>query len=204
MNNQHTFNSDFGDEHPDCEVIGTDISPQQPTWCPPNVSFQIDDFTQEWTFKENSADYIHLRWLVGSVTDWNALMEQAYRVLKPGGWIETYECDGAFFSEDGTAHDGTALGRWYYIFSEGAKKMGSNAPFDPVSRSLNKIAIEKAGFTNINEKRFKVREPSVVLHTTYLPTYLGTVSVLNFPPRADNCSPFFFSFLSALGPATPR
>jgi len=29
--------SDFGDENPGVEVIGTDISPIQPTWVPPNV-----------------------------------------------------------------------------------------------------------------------------------------------------------------------
>lgn len=29
--------SDFADEHPQAEVIGTDISPIQPSWVPPNV-----------------------------------------------------------------------------------------------------------------------------------------------------------------------
>lgn len=29
--------SDFADMHPDAEVIGTDVSPIQPSWVPPNV-----------------------------------------------------------------------------------------------------------------------------------------------------------------------
>lgn len=29
--------SDFADEYPDAEVIGTDISPIQPGWVPPNL-----------------------------------------------------------------------------------------------------------------------------------------------------------------------
>lgn len=29
--------SDFADEYPNCEVIGTDLSPIQPTWIPPNL-----------------------------------------------------------------------------------------------------------------------------------------------------------------------
>lgn len=29
--------SDFADEFPDAEVIGTDVSPIQPSWVPPNV-----------------------------------------------------------------------------------------------------------------------------------------------------------------------
>jgi len=28
---------DFADMHPNCEVIGTDISPTQPSWVPPNL-----------------------------------------------------------------------------------------------------------------------------------------------------------------------
>ena len=30
--------SDFADEYPNTEVIGTDISPIQPTWVPPNLT----------------------------------------------------------------------------------------------------------------------------------------------------------------------
>lgn len=29
--------SDFADEFPDCKVIGTDVSPIQPSWVPPNL-----------------------------------------------------------------------------------------------------------------------------------------------------------------------
>lgn len=46
----HTFNrrcpslpvsSDFADAFPGAEVIGTDISPIQPTWVPPNLSLYV-------------------------------------------------------------------------------------------------------------------------------------------------------------------
>ena len=39
--------SDFADEFPDTEVTGTDVSPIQPVWLPPNVRFEIDDATEE-------------------------------------------------------------------------------------------------------------------------------------------------------------
>ena len=57
---------------------------------------EIDDFTQEWTFEPNSFDYVHMRFLIGSVTDWDALFAQAFRVLKPGGWVESLDNDGFF------------------------------------------------------------------------------------------------------------
>lgn len=41
--NASTYNlaSDFGDNYPTCQVIGTDISPIQPGWVPPNVKLYV-------------------------------------------------------------------------------------------------------------------------------------------------------------------
>jgi cyclopropane fatty-acyl-phospholipid synthase-like methyltransferase len=43
---------DMADTYPAAEVIGTDLSPIQPVWIPPNCRFEVDDAEQEWTFKE--------------------------------------------------------------------------------------------------------------------------------------------------------
>ena len=32
-----------GDEYPEAEVTGIDLSPMQPNWVPPNVKFMVDD-----------------------------------------------------------------------------------------------------------------------------------------------------------------
>lgn len=68
---------DFADEFPDCEVIGTDLSPIQPQFCPPNCQFEIDDCTEPWTFPKISFDMIHVRCLFGSVGDWPAFYREA-------------------------------------------------------------------------------------------------------------------------------
>lgn len=39
---------DMGYEYPSAVVIGTDLSPTQPSWVPPNVRFEVDDFKDEW------------------------------------------------------------------------------------------------------------------------------------------------------------
>ena len=49
---------DFGDEHPSAEVLGTDLSPTQPTWVPPNVRFEIDDATKPWTWDAGAFDFV--------------------------------------------------------------------------------------------------------------------------------------------------
>ncbi|EFX02935.1 methyltransferase type 11 [Grosmannia clavigera kw1407] len=146
---------DFADLHPNVTVIGTDISPIQPAWVPPNVKFQIDDFTQPWTFAEESVDFIYARWLIGCVTNWTALFKEAYRTLKPGGWIETFESDGFFESDDGTLTDKNASSQWGHIFSEATKKHGSTASFTVVRDKVQQKSLREAGFVNIQENPIK-------------------------------------------------
>lgn len=59
---------DFADTHPSAEVIGTDLSPIQPSWVPPNLKFVIDDCEDEWLFKQKF-DLIHARMMCGSLQD---------------------------------------------------------------------------------------------------------------------------------------
>lgn len=70
---------DFADEHPSAVVIGTDLSPIQPTWVPPTLKFEVDDCEAEWTYPEKYFDYIHIRGLSGSIRDWHRLYAQAMR-----------------------------------------------------------------------------------------------------------------------------
>ena len=46
---------------------------------PSNTVFVIDDMEDEWTYPNNHFDYIHMRSLSGSFTDWDAILTQAYR-----------------------------------------------------------------------------------------------------------------------------
>ncbi|KAK1991146.1 methyltransferase domain-containing protein [Colletotrichum falcatum] len=140
---------DFADENPDCEVIGTDISPIQPSWVPPNLKFEIDDCTREWTFEPGSFDYVHIRFLVGSIADWPALFKEAYRALKPGGYLESFEVSPMILSDDGTVPETSALGQWGKFFEEGGRKMGRS--FRVLDEELQRTSMEAAGFENIAE-----------------------------------------------------
>jgi hypothetical protein len=74
---------EFADLHPSARVIGTDLSPIQPTWVPPNVQFEVDDCTDEWVHEKDSFDYIHIRGMYGSIADWDALYKTIYRSVLP-------------------------------------------------------------------------------------------------------------------------
>lgn len=78
-----TCSSDFGDEYPSATITGTDLSPIQPTWVPPNVKFEIDDAQTEWTWDDNWFDFVHIRCLMGSIKDWHHLYSEAFRQAHP-------------------------------------------------------------------------------------------------------------------------
>ncbi|KAF5638011.1 phosphoethanolamine n-methyltransferase 3 [Fusarium sp. NRRL 52700] len=149
----HT-DSDFADEFPNAKVVGTDISPIQPGWLPPNLEFQIDDCTQEWTFKENSLDYIHTRFLVGSIVDWPGLFKQAYKCLKPGGYIESHEASPCIGSDDNSVSEDSAMGQWGKIFMEGGRRL--QRPFSVLEDNVQVESMKEAGFVNIEEEEIKV------------------------------------------------
>jgi hypothetical protein len=83
------------EEHPSAVVIGTDLSPVQPSLydcqqlqcicemltclsVPPNLSFIIDDAEDPWAFNEKF-DFIHGRMMVGSFSDVPRFFQQAYK-----------------------------------------------------------------------------------------------------------------------------
>ncbi|KAI1970852.1 hypothetical protein LOZ51_006310 [Ophidiomyces ophidiicola] len=80
--------------YPSAEVTGTDISPIQTSWAPPNVQFLVDDAVQEWTLPEASFDFVHVRTLAGSITDWPAFIERCYR--RPNRIIRVSIADDEF------------------------------------------------------------------------------------------------------------
>ncbi|KAK8125432.1 Secondary metabolism regulator LAE1 [Apiospora kogelbergensis] len=94
---------DMADLYKDCEVTGIDIANVFPKSVHPNVFFEIDDAEMHWERPNDHYDLIHFRNMVGAFRDWSAVYEQAFRVAKPGGWIEVldmneYEGFGNFFS----------------------------------------------------------------------------------------------------------
>lgn len=68
-----------GDEYPEAEIQGIDLSPIQPQWVPLNVSFMVDDAEAEWLIPPESLDYIHIRHMTSSIRDWPTLLSRAYR-----------------------------------------------------------------------------------------------------------------------------
>ncbi|KAI8935072.1 hypothetical protein NX059_007667 [Plenodomus lindquistii] len=143
---------DFADKHPSAEVTGTDLSPTQPSMVPPNLHFEIDDFTEPWLFRKESFDLIYARSLFGCVADWPKLYAEAMAHLVPGGYMEQFEISVVPMSDDGSVTPDSIMSQWGKISLELGEKFG---------KSLNtaneaKAGLEAAGFINVVEHRWKL------------------------------------------------
>ncbi|XDG07764.1 hypothetical protein ABKA04_007379 [Annulohypoxylon sp. FPYF3050] len=154
IHTHQTYNSVFAEVYPNAEVIGTDLSPTQPLWVPPNVKFELDDCTQPWTWSENSFDFVHIRYLFGAIADWDELLRQAYRVTRPGGWVQSCEADVNIRSDDDSIPpDSPYRTFWNMLYHDSQEKLG--VTFQPIDDDVQRKALERAGFECIEVHDYK-------------------------------------------------
>lgn len=139
---------DVADQHPEAYVKGIDLSPIQPSWTPPNVRFEVDDYNRDW-LDTDKYDLIHARELLGTVPDWVELYRKAYIALKPGGWFD--QAEPSLFLE--TDHHELPPDHPFTYWGKNMSQAGALAglPFD-VANHL-KRCMEEAGFINVHEHR---------------------------------------------------
>lgn len=137
---------------PAAHVIGTDLSPIQPEFVPPNLEFQIADCESDWTFNQKF-DFIHMRNLSGAIKDWPLLLDQALNQLQPGGWIEVVDGDVSFESNNNALpHDGAVV-QWCTKLFEASCLAGRELR----QGRRKKRQLLDAGFINVQQVVYKVR-----------------------------------------------
>lgn len=142
---------EVGDTYPSANIVGNDLSPIQPDWIPPNVKFLVDDVEKDWA-EPIQYDYIHCRYMAGSIVDWPRLMKQIYDNLKPGGWVEFQETANTMYSEDDSLKLDNALVLMMNYLKEACDKIGRTLDPAPHFKSW----AEDAGFAKVKEERFKL------------------------------------------------
>ncbi|MCJ1262518.1 hypothetical protein MMC22_002388 [Lobaria immixta] len=142
---------EMGDQYPLAEIIGTDLSPTQSTWVPPNVKFEVDDCEEPWTFPQ-PFDYVHIRYMVAAIRDWPKLVGQAYQHTKPGGWAEFQDFDARYYSEDGSMVEGSVVDSWVKTWVQATVDGGK----DVHPGSQLEGWMQNAGFQNIRTEKFRV------------------------------------------------
>jgi hypothetical protein len=144
----------MGDEYPDAEVIGTDLARIQPTAAPMNVFFEVDDAEADggWAWAEDEFDFIHLRYLCGAFKSWKYIYGEAFKHLKPGGWIEVLDFDdhrglmGFFPPEE------NRFPYWLKCIVEGTRMSGRPRTIT----HLEPPSLEELGFVDVKSTVFDI------------------------------------------------
>ncbi|KAI8208319.1 Secondary metabolism regulator LAE1 [Colletotrichum sp. SAR 10_65] len=141
---------DFGDEHPEADVYGNDLSAVQTALVPPNVKFEVDDIEDEWTYSR-PFDYIHSRLMTSSLSDWPVFLRRCFDNLKPGGYLELKETDIIPRSDDDTLNPAHALMKWAHLLLQASIKLGR--PYMEIP-GLKQLMME-AGFEDVTMHVYK-------------------------------------------------
>ncbi|KAF7590690.1 hypothetical protein BBP40_002525 [Aspergillus hancockii] len=143
---------DFADEYPAAEVTGTDLSPTQPSFVPPNLRFEIDDAEDPWAYPKNHFDLIHVRSMYGAIADWPQFYRNVLIGLKPGAWFDQLEMSIEFKSDNGTITHDHVMAVWSRTFIEAGEIFGKTFRIADLARQY----MVEAGFQNVVERRFKL------------------------------------------------
>ena len=141
---------EMGDTYPNAEVIGNDFSPVQPNMVPRNVKFEVDDVESPWTHPIKF-DYIHCRFMAGSIADWPKLIRTCYDNLNPGGIAEFQDGDFVLYSEDGSMK-GSWYEKWVIDFEKAARMSGRNIR----PGLLLHECFTAAGFEDIHQEKIRM------------------------------------------------
>jgi len=145
---------DMADEHPRASVFGVDLSPIQPDWVPGNCRFHVDDYEDDWTYRDDEKfDYIHGRAISGTVNDWARFYRQVRNHLKPGAYCEMQEYDAWIFSDDDSFDRAPWTKEWVEKLDEASLAFGKRIN---VARHHKQWMID-AGFEDVQERVVRVR-----------------------------------------------
>lgn len=147
---------EVADAHPEAVVVGTDISPIQPSWVPHNCRFEMSDLEDSfsWHFKQEF-NLIFGRWLLGSLRDASRLCKLAIERLAPGGWLEFHE-PLLPTSDDGTLPQNSELQKWINKF----RMALSHESCEPDLAKKYEAHLKTAGFVHVTKRKYKLPQGS--------------------------------------------
>jgi hypothetical protein len=165
----------MADVYPTTNIIGCDIAAIQPTWCPPNCTFEIEDVESDWLWRKNHFDFIHGREFLLAIRDWPKLIRQAFAHLKPGtGYLELSCSYPLVNSDDGSLPPDSAYAEIPKLFFEIGEAMGASG----TAPTRYKRWMEAAGFVDVVETIYKV--PSSPWPKNQKLKEIGALELANF------------------------
>ncbi|KAK0639482.1 S-adenosyl-L-methionine-dependent methyltransferase [Cercophora newfieldiana] len=145
----------MGEEFPNLEVIGNDLSAIQPQWVPSNVRFIVDDIESPWP-PQPSFDFIFCRYMAACIENWPQLVERVYENLNPTGWAEFQDFDLVFHSQDGSSSLPPSTCSNIIFWSSQMFEAVRLTSREPHPGPHLEQWVRAAGFTNVHCQRFSL------------------------------------------------
>ncbi|RKP06190.1 S-adenosyl-L-methionine-dependent methyltransferase [Thamnocephalis sphaerospora] len=95
-----TWLMEMATDFPECEFLGVDIAPLQPTTIlPSNCTFELANVLEGLRHSDGSFDYVRRSLLVAAIPkdQWTSHVEECARLCAPGGWVEMVESDAGYY-----------------------------------------------------------------------------------------------------------
>ncbi|KAI1639816.1 S-adenosyl-L-methionine-dependent methyltransferase [Biscogniauxia mediterranea] len=142
---------EMAEKFPGAEVIGSDLSPIQPAFSPPNLRFHVDNIEDDWAYGPG-CDFVHLRHMASLLKQPAKLLGSIFRNMRSGGWIEFQDLRPRVVSDDDTVSPDYAPNRSLDLLKQSFTQVfGFDVDF--VYRLTTEL--EKAGFVNIRTVTYK-------------------------------------------------
>jgi SAM-dependent methyltransferase len=183
-----TYKQPSADSHPSTHVVGTDLSPIQPVYVPPNCTFEVDDAEDEWLFR-TPFSYIHARAILSCFKDPLHVIQSAYNALSPGGILEFQDPQFPFDFADPQPPDDSPYVRWQKLILESGEKSGKPLTNAPRYEGWFK----EAGFVDVHVEKFLI--PTGPWHEDQRLKKLGGWQLMNWLEAVDAITPRFLSRL---------
>jgi metalloendopeptidase OMA1, mitochondrial len=143
---------------PNAKIRGLDLSSIQGDLWPPNVYYYMGDCTdpRDWQRPFGSIDFIHSRFMAGSLESYKSLIKTAKKFLKPGtGWLELHELVSKPLCDDGTMPDDWKFKEWEEKLQEAS--IHYLDPPRPINSGESlKRWMDMCGYEDVTEMRYKI------------------------------------------------
>ena len=142
---------------PNASITGIDLSAIQPEMVPENVTFEVQDCCDpDWLRSPGEIDFIHSRFMAGSIQSWKQLLKTSRSHLRPGeGWLELHELHPTPQCDDGTMPKDWGFKEWEEKLDVASRKK------DPFPRNIRVAHLleqwmRECDFVDIAHKDFKI------------------------------------------------
>jgi hypothetical protein len=140
-----TWVVDVADKFPSASVIGTDLSPIQPTWLPMNVRMYVEDCEEPDWLHGSYFDLIHFRGIANALRDLPGVLAKVLPHVRHDGWVEFQEIMPSIRCDDDSMADDDPLHQLTELFIHGMRQFG----FQTMSPADLEQALIAAGFRDV-------------------------------------------------------